>query len=465
MRKKIRKIVIVCLFLVMVASVFVVAVPKSCGGPSTPPWYGAIWIRPNGHIDWYGGPEEPPIQINFDTTTSKYTYTMTYNIEGQIYIEADDIILDGGGHSLVPSYNVIQVNGFSGITIRNVVVISPDLYGIRLQNSNNNNIIGNTITIPYWDTSTYSAIHLSNSHGNTITGNSIILDSDYADDYPPCYYYGIYLSSSSNNIVSGNMIMSSEYGQAIYLINSDENTIAGNAISGAQILHLYGGNGICLRDSFHNDIIGNQLTSLSTSGYGMALWFSGNNIIKGNTISNNPEAIRLDFSSSNSIFFNNFIDNTNQVWTSGSTNTWDNGEGKGNYWSDYIGSDLDGDGVGDTEVPHPYVSQGNGYFQLDYFPLVDPWSPESVPGLEDMVNYIQDPNNLQGIPDGMKNGLISQLDAAERALTDSAPQAARHILEGFLKHIEGLYKSGKLSDGEYWDLWSAVMEVLNSIPQ
>jgi len=50
-------------------------------------------------------------------------------------------------------------------------------------------------------------------------------------------------------------------------------------------------------------------------------------------------------------------------------NKWDNGC-EGNYWCTYNGSDLDGDGIGDTYLPWEGV---------DYYPLMIPyWNPANV---------------------------------------------------------------------------------------
>jgi parallel beta-helix repeat protein len=102
------------------------------------------------------------------------------------------------------------------------------------------------------------------------------------------------------------------------------------------------------------------------SGWGLYSKSGSNfNLFVSNTILNNSIGILLDSSSYNKFYRNNFINNTlyqAQV-LGGVSNQWDNGV-EGNYWSDYAGTDENGDGIGDTELP----------IWSDYKPLVEPWS-------------------------------------------------------------------------------------------
>lgn len=61
-----------------------------------------------------------------------------------------------------------------------------------------------------------------------------------------------------------------------------------------------------------------------------------------------------------------------QSYDNGDTNQWYNpGLQEGNYWTDYNGPDLDGDGVGEN----PYQIEGNGGNE-DLYPLIKPYNSE-----------------------------------------------------------------------------------------
>jgi len=88
----------------------------------------------------------------------------------------------------------------------------------------------------------------------------------------------------------------------------------------------------------------------------------------------------------NKIYLNNFINNTDNVDSFGSTNIWNSSQEityaydgnaytnyLGNYWSDYKGTDADGDGIGNTAYRID--------FDNDVYPLIQP-----------QQNYIQEEN-------------------------------------------------------------------------
>jgi parallel beta-helix repeat protein len=105
---------------------------------------------------------------------------------------------------------------------------------------------------------------------------------------------------------------------------------------------------------------------------GFHILASSNNTLTGNTASNNEYGICYGLtdkgSPNNRIYHNNFINNLQPINIQTTVNTWDNGyPAGGNYWSDYTGSDVNGDGIGDT----PYIINENNE---DWYPLMAPMS-------------------------------------------------------------------------------------------
>ncbi len=146
-------------------------------------------------------------------------------------------------------------------------------------------------------------------------------------------------------------------------------------------------------------------TCNSNNQYGIFISRADWNSFKFNNISNNPIGIRLENNNGYNIFLENeisyntnvgfsiesgsfdndiyhnfFISNSKQA-EDNANNNWDY-KHEGNYWDDYTGLDngandrVAGDGIGDTQIPHP----GPG---LDNYPFMRPydWIYPARPGL------------------------------------------------------------------------------------
>jgi parallel beta-helix repeat protein len=160
---------------------------------------------------------------------------------------------------------------------------------------------------------------------------------------------GIYISASWGNVVTNNKVSRNRYG--VFLDEaSNSNTIENNTLEENENgLYFYGESG---------NIQGN--------------------IVRANTVSNSSGGISLLFSKDNIIYHNNFVDNVDQVYTSDSADKWDR-DGEGNYWSDYVGEDLDSDGVGDTQYMIDEYNQDN-YPLMGLFSFFSvAWGEETYP--------------------------------------------------------------------------------------
>ena len=256
-------------------------------------------------------------------------------------------IIDGMalGTVMELSSNNVTVTGF---TLRNS---GPGWAqsGIALSHVGNCNVSGNIITNNYY------GMWLETSLDNIILGNNFVSDG---------YGIGLYSYSNRNSLTENNVTGSGHAG--ILLVSSMENDISGNNVTNNQY-------SVELVSSSNNTITENDIANNS---HGIALYESSNyNDIIGNDVQTNGWGVETDTSVGNRIFHNNFIDNIPQVYfyDSGYANLWDSGypEG-GNYWSDYNGTDFHTgfyqnetgiDAIGDTSYS---IDNGNE----DHYPLM-----------------------------------------------------------------------------------------------
>ncbi|MGC9443626.1 MAG: right-handed parallel beta-helix repeat-containing protein [Candidatus Methanospirareceae archaeon] len=255
---------------------------------------------------------------------------------GQPVVDADDI-----GSAITLSHDGIVLDGFTAINATNY----PQA-GISIS-SNNNIIINNTAS------NNYFGIILYASSNNTLTNNTALNNFD-----------GIGLFYAYNNTLTGNTANLNK-GAGIQLVSSSNNTLKGNTAN------LNSNDGILLVDSSNNTLTNNSANSNTYNG--IILYFSSNNTMMGNIASNSTYGIEFDSSSNNAIY-NNYFDNPINAYDGG-INIWNISKTAGpnilggswlggNYWSDYTGEDINGDGFGDIPYDIP------GGTNKDYLPLV-----------------------------------------------------------------------------------------------
>lgn len=160
--------------------------------------------------------------------------------------------------------------------------------------------------------------------------------------------------SSNYNLIQKNKIKYTRHGITLNP-NSNKNNISYNNFTGNY-------NGIFVF-SAHENMISNNTFS-NNSGSGIHGKESTKNNIFNNFFTENKYGIYFCCGSKNNYAFENVFIANNELNVKGSYgNIWDI-NGKGNFWDDYSGSDLNGDSIGDT----PYEIEG-GVAQ-DHFPMM-----------------------------------------------------------------------------------------------
>ena len=289
--------------------------------------------------------------------TGSGTYSDPYVIE--------DLVIDGGG-----SGDCIWIeNSDVYFRIENCTAYNsgyPLDTGIKLSHVNNSQLIDNNCS------SNSDGIRLEDSNNNTISGNTASNNSIYGISLSHCddnaisgntandNIHGIRLELySENNTISGNTANNNNQNGIDLRGNSDDTTISGNTANNNDkdgILLSYGSN--------NNMVSGNTANNNNQSG--IRLYSSDDNTVSGNTVNNNEAGIYLYYSDTNTVsgntasnnsIYGGYLEKSNYNTVSGNILIGNDEciveeDCEGNIFKDNEYCDYgEGDGDGDEKIP------------------------------------------------------------------------------------------------------------------
>jgi nitrous oxidase accessory protein len=270
--------------------------------------------------------------------------------------EVRGLVIRNSGHDLTTFDSGIMIIG-RGTTVRDCRV-ENDAFGIYIRGVGDCVIERNEISggKDLASASRGNGIHLWKTRRNRILNNVV---HDKRD--------GMYFSYADDNLISGNRIWDTRFG--IHYMYSHQNRLLTNSLThnsvGATLMFsrqsLVEGNfvfanrrhGMVFKQLDNSRIVNNIVVGQNR---GFFVQQANQNRFEGNIIATNDIGLYLSNGSEQNVFVGNaFVRNTDQVWQppfetelgQKSHNAFSE-NGRGNYWSDYAGSDRNHDGIGDT---------------------------------------------------------------------------------------------------------------------
>ena len=270
-------------------------------------------------------------------------------------ITAEDVVIDGinvrdSGDSLLDQNAGIYIRpGAHRAVVRNCA-LSYNLFGLWIEKANDVRIENNTITgkREYRSSQRGNGIQLYNTTGARIIGNQISFVRD-----------AIYVDVSHHAIFRGNRLHHSRYGT--HYMNSYYNLWEDNDVyfnrGGLALMEVRNqvvrnnrawGNsdhGIMLR-TIQDTLVENNVVAGNARGF--FIYDAEYNTLRGNLVVDNIVGMHVwAGSKNNQVERNHFISNREQVrYVAARDELW--GVKDGNYWSNYLGWDRNGDGAGDV---------------------------------------------------------------------------------------------------------------------
>lgn len=271
-------------------------------------------------------------------------------------------IVNWGDDLTAQDAGISSVKRASHITINNNELVG-DGFGIWLQKATHIKVLNNTVegNPKLRSADRGNGIQLSSIQHALVKNNEVFNTRD-----------GLYIISSQHNTIDSNIMHDLRYGlHYMYsysnkvINNNAYNTRAGYALMSSRDLVVTGNS---TKNSEDYGFLMNFITSsvidsnyiehvwtkpenkvLGRDGKGLFVYNSAYNTIKNNTIDTAEIGIHLTAGSENTkVYGNSFINNPVQVkYVSNKKQEW-SFEGRGNYWSNYLGWDMNGDDIGDA---------------------------------------------------------------------------------------------------------------------